>query len=138
MSLADIYTKTYGQEGDGQKKVASEDKAAFEKAWDQFSKEDQEKLAAASGMLDSFGVEFETDLDKLAACGNLVDHLSQEDGEGDGEGDGDSEAEKIAEEYDAAGRIMARGYLDEIQKLASADETDESSFASRIAAAAGK
>lgn len=31
-----------------------------------------------------------------------------------------SEIEKLAEEYDAAGRIMARGFMDELDKLAQA------------------
>jgi hypothetical protein len=33
-----------------------------------------------------------------------------------------SDVEKVAEEYDAAGRIMARGFMDELNKLAQVKE----------------
>lgn len=48
----------------------------------------------------------EDDFDKVAAAAAL------------GEYDEEVGVEKIAEEYDAAGRIMARGFYDEFQKLA--------------------
>jgi hypothetical protein len=36
-----------------------------------------------------------------------------------------SEIEKVASEYDAAGRIMARGFQDELNKLAASMDENE-------------
>jgi hypothetical protein len=70
--------------------------------------------AAASG---DEGTDFAKVAEELAA----IEAQAQVDGDGDGtdtleEGEGD--IVKVAQEYDSAGRIMARGFYDEFMKLA--------------------
>lgn len=138
MSLADIYERAYGANGE-QEKVASE----IEQKLGGFTDEEVQRLDAAGHLLDSYGMEFEDGHKKLAAAAELLDAL-EEDGEekaqpkaeagaddkenenlfvdedgnvfeflGNANETGD-EDEKTAAEHDAAGRIMARAFLDEI------------------------
>lgn len=146
MSLADIYNNRFV--GEASEKTASDDEEEqkIAAALESFSEEDCAKLAAASDMLDAYGMEYETGLDKLAAAGQVVDFLSQEVNEEAGEGEGEStteeaseeDSEKTASEFEAAGRLMARAFHDESSKLASGEEAAPETFASRIAASIGK
>ncbi len=127
MSLQDIYNTNYAAASpaaaEGAEKTAEE--TAIETELAKFSEEECAKLTAAGAMLDSFGVQFKDYKEKLAAACNLVDEMSTEvkeegtDGKGKGEeAAAKDESEKLAKEYDAAGRIMARGMLDELSKTA--------------------
>ena len=147
MSLAEIYNNHFGTEG-GQTQTETE-KTAEEKQIEQvlskFSEEDCEKLAAAADLLDAFKVESENGVEKIAQAANVIDYLSRdvEEGEPGGEGEPTGETTKVAEnseelakEYDAAGRLMARAFHDESQKLATPGEgVAADSFAGRVAAA---
>ncbi len=151
MSLQDIYNSTYGagaaQAAGTEAEKTAEDKE-IEALLGKFSEEDCEKLAAAGDLLDSFKMEFEGPKEKLAAACNLVDHMSAEANDGDKGGDaadkggdaksGDAaegtsaEAEKLAAEYDAAGRIMARGLIDELNKAGVGETAPEGSLRAKL------
>lgn len=148
MSLAEIYNNHFGTEG-GQTQTETEtEKTAEEKQIEQvlskFSEEDCEKLAAAADLLDAFKVEAENGVEKIAQAANVIDYLSRDVEEGETGGEGETgEATKVAEnseelakEYDAAGRLMARAFHDESQKLAAPEEgVAADSFAGRVTAA---
>lgn len=144
MSLQDIYNSTYGEgatkTAEGEPEKTAEDKE-IEALLGKFSEEDCEKLAAAGDLLDSFKVEFEGPKEKLAAACNLVDHMSAEaEGEGEGGKGGEAaaaeaapaESEKLAAEYEAAGRIMARGLLDELNKADGGETAPEGSMRAKL------
>lgn len=146
MSLADLYSKQFG----GETKTAEEDsekvaEARANEILKDFSEEDCEKLAHARGLLDSFGVKAESVEEGIKQAANLVDHMSEEVDEGETKTASpetktetkDEEAEKLAAEYDAAGRIMARGMHDELQKIKTeeGEVVDPASFAGRVEAA---
>ncbi len=135
MSLQDIFEKNYGGSSpaaaEGAEKTAEE--KAIETELAKFSEEECAKLTAAGAMLDSFGVEFKDYKEKLAAACNLVDEMSTEVIEEGTDGKGGeaaapaatptaADSEKLAAEYEAAGRIMARGLLDELSKTAATEE----------------
>lgn len=144
MSLQDIYNSTYGEgatkTAEGEPEKTAEDKE-IEALLGKFSEEDCEKLAAAGDLLDSFKVEFEGPKEKLAAACNLVDHMSAEaEGEGEGGKGGEAaaaeaapaESEKLAAEYEAAGRIMARGLLDELNTAGGGEAAPEGSMRAKL------
>jgi len=111
MSLADVYNDWFGQEVEKTAEAEKVAEAEIEKIAsiidDSGLTEDEcEKLAEVCDALDEEGYEFEEAEEKLAAAAEVLDAL-----EGEGEG---SEDERVAAEYDAAGRIMAQGFLDEI------------------------
>lgn len=148
MSLADLYNTQFG----GETKTAEEDaekvaEARANEILKDFSEEDCEKLAHARGLLDSFGVKAESVEEGIRQAGNLVDHMSEEVEETPEKTAAeqaaaatpaakDEEAQKLAAEYDAAGRIMARGLHDELQKIKTeeGEVVDPASFAGRIEA----
>lgn len=156
MSLADIYANRFANAEASEKTASSEEEQKIAAALDQFTEQDCAKLSAASDMLDAYGMEYESGLDKLAAAGQVVDFLSQEvddeAGEGGGSGEGsegsegsgnaenasEEDAEKTASEFEAAGRIMARAFHDESEKIGSGEGAAPDSFASRIAVSLGK
>jgi len=122
MSLQDLYEEKYGsQEPEERAKTAEQrelDKIAS--IVENFEDEESEKLAEACQILqynngeefDKLGAE-----EKLQAAAELVDAVESgeiELVEGEGEGD---ESERLANEYDAAGRIMARGFQQELEEL---------------------
>lgn len=80
----------------------------LEKALAAVSEEEAEKLATVIEVLDGEGLQFDHDLDKLAAAAEIVDEHAEYE----------AEIAKQAEELDAAGRIMARGLADELAKIA--------------------
>jgi len=141
MSLADIFQNKYGEQAE-QEKVASE----IEQQLEGFTDDEVQRLDAAGHLLDTYGMEFEDGHAKLAAAADLLDALEQDEeatpeGDGDAEENNDnlvqdedgnvfqylgnvndaegegSEDEKTAAEHDAAGRIMARAFSDEMAKL---------------------
>jgi hypothetical protein len=84
---------------------------------------DMAKEAQVAANVPEFDQEFfedpEVDMAKLAEAiaGAEAEEIVQEDGE----------IVKVAQEYDSAGRIMARGFYDEFMKLAGAMDTDVAS-----------
>lgn len=65
----------------------------------------------------------EEDIEKIASQ-EAAELVAAEAAEGGGEAAGEEpDMQKVAEEYDAAGRIMARGFFDEYIKLAGAMDT---------------
>ena len=137
MSLADVYTRAYGEgSGSSEAEKTAED-AQIESALSQFSEEDCVKLAAAAELIDAFELPYENGVEKLAQAANIVDHFSQEVSEEDGaeatteaEVAPEVDSEKLAAEYDAAGRIMAQGFMKEMNE--EGEVADQSSFASRM------
>jgi len=117
MSLAELYNEMYNSEEP--EKVAEETKVAeaekLASVIEDLSDEDAEKLAEACDLLDHNGYQFEDAETKLAAAAEVVDGV--ENGTIEIEEDED-DSEKTAAEFDAAGRIMARSFLDEIEKEA--------------------
>ena len=144
MSLADIYANRFANAEASEKTANSEEEQKIAATLEKFTEQDCAKLSAASDMLDAYGMEYESGLDKLAAAGQVVDFLSQEVEDEGGEGEEAStevskeDSEKTAEEFEAAGRIMARAFHDESTKLASGEGAAPESFAGRIAASLGK
>ncbi len=141
MSLADVYTNKYasgGSTGNGEGEKTAEEKKV-EEMLAKFSEQDCAKLGAASDLLDAFGIEAEDGPTKIAQAANIVDHFTKEvveDGEGEKDEAPAEDAEKLAAEYEAAGRIMARGFDDETKKLAGQNAGSETpSFSDRVAAA---
>lgn len=145
MSLAEIYNNHFGSEGGKTQTETETEKTADEKQIEQvlskFSEEDCEKLAAAADLLDAFKVEAENGVEKIAQAANVIDYLSRDVEEGETGGEGETtkvaeNSEELAKEYDAAGRLMARAFHDESQKLATPGEgVAADSFAGRVAAA---
>ena len=131
MSLQDIYHASYGEgatAGEEAEKTADENQV--DEILAKFDEDECSKLAAAAELMDSFGMEFESGAEKIAAACNIIDHLSEDDGEDGSEKVAGEDDEEQAVELDAAGRIMARGFMDEIngaEKTASAG-----SFAERL------
>jgi len=117
MGLAELYNEQYGNE---ETKTASVNKEAAAEQEIQkiaemvdesgFSDEECAKLAEACDLMDAEGLEFESAEEKLAAAAEVVDKIAS------GEIVLENEDEKTAAEFDAAGRIMARGFIDEINK----------------------
>lgn len=145
MSLADVYKSRFADGASEKTASDSEEEQKIAAALDQFTEEDCAKLAAASDMLDAYGMEYDNGLDKLSAAGQVVDYLSQEVDDEAGEGEkekteeaSDEDSEKTASEFEAAGRLMARAFHDESSKLASGGGAAPDTFASRIAASLGK
>lgn len=111
MSLANVYEDWFGGENDQEaEKVAEDEIMKIASVIDEsgLTEDECEKLAEVCDALDEEGYEFEGAEEKLAAAAEVLDAL-----EGDYEDDG-SEDERVAAEYDAAGRIMAQGFLDEL------------------------
>lgn len=141
MSLADVYNDKYANGGSaagGEAEKTAEEKKIAE-ILSKFSEDDCKKLNAASDLLDAFGVEAEDGPTKIAQAGQVVDHFMQEvleDGKG-GETASNEDSEKLAVEYEAAGRIMARAFHDESSKLAGQNGggSETPSFSDRVAAA---
>jgi len=92
-----------------QAKLAEAEKIAS--VVDGLEEDECDKLAEACDILDSNGYEFETAEEKLAAAAEVVDGV--EDGSIEIE-EAKDDSEKIAAEYDAAGRIMARAFANEL------------------------
>jgi len=117
MSLANLYNKVYGGEVEhtaADVKAGAEQEAVklagiIDKA--EFTDEDCTKLAEACDLLDAEGIDFESAEQKLATAADVVDKV--ESGEIVLE-DGQDEDERTASELDAAGRIMARSFVDEL------------------------
>jgi len=109
MSLADVYNDWF-VEGEESEKVAEAEIAKIASIVDEagLTEDECEKLAEACYALDEEGYDFESAEEKLAAAAEVIDAI-----EG-GEVDDSEEDERVAAEYDAAGRIMAQGFLDEI------------------------
>jgi len=125
MSLAEIYREHFGdtektaeeapvennaeapaenEEGVMTKEAAD---AAFEEAFEALTEEEAEKLAQVVEVMDEEGLEFDHDLQKLAAAAEIVDEYEEY-----------VEAEKTAaEEIDAGGRLFARAIVDELAKI---------------------
>lgn len=111
MSLANVYEDWFGGENTQEaEKVAEAEIEKIASVIDEsgLTEDECEKLAEVCDALDEEGYEFEEAEEKLAAAAEVLDAL-----EGDYEEDG-SEDERVASEYDAAGRIMAQGFLDEL------------------------
>lgn len=135
MSLQDIYTASYGENTGGEvEKTADDDQV--EKLLAKFDEDQCAKLAATAALMDTFGMEFGSGAEKIAAACNIIDHLSEDDGEketSEKTADGD---EAQANELDAAGRIMAQGFMAELndaEKTAS-EEPASGSFAAILSA----
>ena len=115
MSLANFYNDTFGSEKvaeevvENEKTAAEADADAVESIVSQLSDKDCEKLAAACDALDEESIEFESGVEKIAAAAELCDAVDEEV-------TADEDTQKVAAEYDAAGRIFARGFIDEISK----------------------
>ncbi|KKN61974.1 hypothetical protein LCGC14_0516520 [marine sediment metagenome] len=123
MSLQDIYNATYagGESASGESEKTADDKAV-EEALAKFDEDQCAKLAATATLMDTFGMEFKSGAEKIAAACNLIDHLSEDDGETATSEKTASDDEAQAKELDAAGRIMAQGFmaeLDDAEKTAS-------------------
>ena len=119
MSLAELYNEMYNSEEP--EKVAEETKVAeaekLASVIEDLSDEDAEKLAEACDLLDHNGYQFEDAETKLAAAAEVVDGVENGTIEiEDEEPKDEDDSEKTAAEFDAAGRIMARSFLDEIEK----------------------
>jgi hypothetical protein len=139
MSLQDIYERAYGDTAETEK-VASE----IEQQLEGFTDEEVIRLDAAGNLLDAYGMEFENGHAKLAASADLLDAIQDDDGEYDDDDDDDDDDlvideegnafqylgnvhdddddddygdEKTAAEHDAAGRIQARAFMDELNRL---------------------
>lgn len=134
MSLQDIYAANYsgGNAGGEAEKTADEKKV--EELLAKFNEEECAKLAAAGTMLEAWSLKFETGVEKLAAACNVVDHFNQDD-------EKTAPAEKTAEgeqeqakELDAAGRIMAQGFMNELESAEKTASAPEGSFAARLKA----
>lgn len=132
MSLQDIYNATYtgGENVSGESEKTADDKAV-EEALAKFDEGQCAKLAATATLMDTFGMEFPSGAEKIAAACNIIDHLSEDDDEAatPEKTAGDDEAQ--AKELDAAGRIMAQGFMSELndaEKTAS-EESVAGSFA---------
>ena len=112
MSLADVYRENFGDveavkiaEEQGMTKEAAD--AQLETAIDSLTEEEAEKLAQVIDVLEEEGLEFEHDLQKLAAAAEIVDEYDEYE-----------ESEKLAaEEIDAGGRLFARAMMDEIENM---------------------
>lgn len=121
MGLADLYNEVYGNE---EVKVAEEEKVAeaekIASIIEKLTDEDAEKLAEACELLDINGYEFKDAETKLAAAADVVDGI--ENGSIEIEDEEEDDSIKTAAEFDAAGRIMARSFMDEIEKEASSDD----------------
>lgn len=120
MSLADYYAKNFGST-DSQEKVANAEETKLEGILSQLSEEECEKLAEAVDVLEAEGMEFAGGEEKLAAAAELVDSV---DGEEVVEAPAATEqattektAEEAAAEWDAAGRIMARAFDQELSNM---------------------
>ncbi len=131
MSLQEIYNATYtGGESASKETEKTADDKAVEDLLAKFDEGQCAKLAATASLMDTFGMEFTSGAEKIAAACNIIDHLSEDDGETEtSEKTADDETQ--AKELDAAGRIMAQGFLAEIndaEKTAS-EESTAGSFA---------
>lgn len=125
MSLQDIYNELYSQEDERVASVSVDEeveKVASIIDAAGLDEEECEKLAWACDALDEEGYEFESVEDKLAAAAEVVDSTEGVDSEEDSDDvdaeDQQSEDEKTASEFDALGRIMAQGLMDELNKEA--------------------
>lgn len=117
MSLADIYREQFGEpEVNDQELNKEAADAALEGALESLTEEEAEKLAQVIEVLNDENIEFDHDLQKLAAAAEIVDEY--EDYE---------ESEKdAAAEIEAGGRLFARAMVDELNKVASVDEEERS------------
>jgi hypothetical protein len=78
--------------------------------------QDHEKTAAAAAYQGTYATE-EDDIDVDFA--KMAEQIAEQEASEEVEGDDDGNSiMKVAAEYDSAGRIMARGFFDEFQKLA--------------------
>lgn len=132
MSLQDIYDANFGGEASQETEKTADEKEVEEK-FAKFNEEEVAKLGAMASVLDSFGMEFKTGVEKLAAACNLIDHLSEDDGEGAPEKTA-SDDEAQAAELDAAGRLMARSFMDELESAEKTASAPKGSFAARLSA----
>lgn len=123
--------KVHEQVLDGQDKTAADGGTQMNEGMGSLatlylSMTEMDKTAAATAEIpDTSGGEpqlTEDDVEKIAAAEaqELVDAEAAEAGEAGGD---EPDMQKLAEEYDAAGRIMARGFFDEYIKLANAMDT---------------
>jgi len=104
MSLADIYRENFGEETEEGTMTKEAADASLQAAFESLTEEESEKLAQVVEVLDEEGVEFEHDLQKLAAAADIVDGYEEY-----------SENEKTAaEEIEAGGRLFARAMVDEL------------------------
>jgi len=100
--------------------------------------QDALEKAAQAKFIEKLAAEYEVDLSDLtpeqldeletAVVQDLEEqgHLQKEAGEQEGMGDG--ELQKVAAAYDAYGRVMAHGLMDELTKIASEQEETESIY----------
>jgi hypothetical protein len=109
MSLAELYREQFG-EPEGLDKTAAD--TALENALNSLNEEEAEKLAQVIAVIEEEGLEFDHDLQKLAAAAQIVDEYAAH-----------TETEKTAAaEIDAGGRLFARAMVDELNKLAADGE----------------
>lgn len=120
MSLADIYREQFGEqtkeaeanveanvEGELSKEAADQ---AVAEAIESLTEEEAEKIAQVIEVFEDEKMEFEHDLQKLAAAAEIVDEYD--------EAVAVEESEKVAaEEIDAGGRLFARAMVDELQNM---------------------
>jgi hypothetical protein len=113
MSLADIYREQFGEpEVNGQELDKEAADAALNQAIEALTEEEAEKLAQVIEVLEEENVEFDHDLQKLAAAAEIVDEYDEYQ---------ESEKEAAAE-IEAGGRLFARAMVDELSKLSSEEE----------------
>lgn len=104
-------------EEDGEEKIASEAQIDDEQAMlaNLLEAEDHEKIASEGGSdmsLADLYLQLQGADEEMAGADDTMDKVAELAAEED------LSIEKVAAEYDAAGRIMARGFFDEFQKLA--------------------
>jgi len=112
MSLADLYREQFGEPevGDGISKEACDQ--ALNEAVESLTEDEAEKLAQVCQVLDEENIEFDHDLQKLAAAAEIVDEYDEYE-----------ESEKTAAaEVEAGGRLFARAMVDELNQIGVDDE----------------
>ena len=97
MSLTDIYNDVYGKE---EEKVEEKDLNKIAEALENLSEEELQEVEKIAEVEEALKDLSDEDLDKLAEI--MIE---------------DEENEKLAADFDALGRFMARGYIDELSKL---------------------
>ena len=113
--------------GDGATKIASggESMHSLQDIYMAITDQDHVKEAHVAADAPILTEEEELDFAKMAEAIAEAE-ATEYAGYDDGSVDDSSDYVKIASEYDAAGRIMARGFFDEFSKLAGALDTDVS------------
>lgn len=115
MSLADLYRENFGEPevntDDGISKEACD--KALDEAVSSLTEDEAEKIAQVCQVLDEENIEFDHDLQKLAAAAEIIDEY-----------DVYEESEKTAAaEVEAGGRLFARAMVDELNQIEAGDES---------------